>query len=144
MEALLVANEKRANLKRMRAAKQKRMLVICDRFPQNQIMGYNDGPLLHHLFQSPNWIFKGLSRLEANEYRKAEANPPDLLIKLIADASIVEQRKPGETLLEKLEAKIEGIKQLQMNGECTVLTIDASQSLQDVLYQVREAIWAKL
>jgi hypothetical protein len=28
----------------MQQAKEKGMLVICDRYPQNQVIGYNDGP----------------------------------------------------------------------------------------------------
>jgi len=142
IEALLVANEKRVNLKRMSAARSKGILVICDRFPQNQIKGYNDGPLLYHLVDSSNPIFRMLARWEKKIYEKAEKNPPDLLIKLIADAVIVEQRKPGETLMEKLEAKIEGIKALRVNS--TMLTIDAAQPLQEVLFQVRKEIWSKL
>lgn len=142
IEALLVANEKRINLKRMNAARSKGMLVICDRFPQNQIKGYNDGPLLYHLVNSSNPFFKILARWEKMIYERAEKNPPDLLIKLVADAAIVEQRKPGETLMEKLEAKIEGIKALRVDG--AMLTIDAAQPLQEVLYQVRKEIWSKL
>lgn len=142
IEALLVAHEKRVNLNRMNTARSKGMLVICDRFPQNQIMGYNDGPLLYHLVDSSNPFFKILARWEKSIYERSEKNPPDLLIKLIADAAIVEKRKPGETLMEKLEAKIEGIKSLRVNS--AMVTIDAAQPLQEVLYQVRKEIWSKL
>lgn len=142
VEALLVANEKLANLRRMNKAKKKGMLVICDRFPQNQVMGYNDGPLLNQLIDSSNPLVRWLAQWEKSVYARAENNPPDLLIKLIANASIVEQRKPGETMMEKLVAKIDGIRELKMGT--TMLTIDAARPLQEVLFNVRKEIWNKL
>lgn len=142
LEAILVANEKRVNLKKMKSAREKGMIVICDRYPQNQIMGYNDGPLLHRLITSRNLILRFLANVESKVYQSAEANPPDLLIKLIADAEVVEKRKPGETSIDKLKLKIEGIKSLRFN--CNVITIDASQPLVNVLSLVKKEIWSNL
>ncbi len=142
LEAILVANEKRVNLKKMKSAKEKGMIVICDRYPQNQIMGYNDGPLLHHLITSKNVILRFLAKVESKVYKNAEINPPDLLIKLIAEAEVVERRKPGETSIEKLKTKIEGIKSLKFN--CKEITIDASQPLVNVLTLVKKEIWNNL
>ncbi|MBK0401921.1 hypothetical protein I5M27_02925 [Adhaeribacter sp. BT258] len=141
LEALLVAHEKSSNLNRMQKARAKGMLVICDRFPQNQLMGYNDGPLLHHLRNSGNPIFKRIAAYEARVYARAENTPPDAIIKLIADAEVVEARKPGETSLEKLETKIAGIKKLQFGKSCKTITIDATQPLQQVLTSVKQNIW---
>ncbi|MFC5269488.1 hypothetical protein [Adhaeribacter terreus] len=141
LEALLVATEKSNNLKRMQKARAKGMLVICDRFPQNQLMGYNDGPLLHHLIKSGNALFKALAKYEASIYARAENTPPDAIIKLIAAAEVVEARKPGETSLEKLETKIAGIKKLQFGKTCKTITIDATQPLQQVLTTVKQNIW---
>jgi thymidylate kinase len=141
LEALLVANEKRRNLKLMQAAKRKGMLVICDRFPQNQVMGYNDGPLLHHLSKSSYSILRAISKWEARVYALAENNPPDLLFKLIADAKVVEARKPGETPLDALEAKIEGVRSLKLAAGCKVVTIDATEPLDRVLSTIKNKIW---
>ena len=44
--AVVLAWEKRAKLRRAVRARNRGMIVICDRFPQTQVMGYNDGPLL--------------------------------------------------------------------------------------------------
>lgn len=141
IEALLVAREKNQNLKRMQKAKDKGMLVICDRFPQNQIMGYNDGPLLNHLKDSKNPVFRAIANMEEKVYARAENTPPDVLIKLIAEAEIVEARKPGETSIPMLEAKIAGIKALKFKPGCHVVTIDASQPLETVLTTVKKEIW---
>ncbi|QHL88825.1 oligosaccharide flippase family protein [Nibribacter ruber] len=141
INALMVANEKRRNLQWMQVAKEKGMLIICDRYPQNQIMGYNDGPLLHHLADSKNPVFRMLSKMEANIYAKAESTPPDVIFKLIAEAEVVEARKPGETLLATLEAKIAGFKSLQFKDTCKVITVDATQPLDQVLSTVKKEIW---
>ena len=144
IEALLVAREKSKNMKQLKVAKQRGLLVICDRYPQNQIMGYNDGPLLHDLLSSRNMLFRLAAKMESKIYILADNNPPDILFKLIADAQVVEARKPGETSLVKLEAKIAGIKQLKLNAPCKVITIDATIPLKEVLYSVKNEIWHTL
>jgi thymidylate kinase len=138
IEALTVASEKKSNLKLAHQAKQKGMLVICDRFPQNQLMGYNDGPLLHHLLASKNPVLKAISRKEAKVYDYANNNTPDIIFKLIANAEVVEARKPGETALEVLEKKISGIQNLNFGNGCQVVTIDASQPLEKVLQTIKK------
>lgn len=143
LEALIVASEKSSNLERMQTARKKGMLVICDRFPQNQVMGYNDGPLLQFLAGARNLLFRWAARRERKLYDRAAKNPPDLVIKLIADASVVAARKPGETPVPLLVSKIEGIRNLAFEN-CTVKTIDASQPLDKVLFQVRKAIWTSM
>ncbi|GAB2530090.1 nucleoside/nucleotide kinase family protein [Rufibacter soli] len=141
MQALLVAAEKKRNLHRMQEAKKMGMLVICDRFPQNQIMGYNDGPLLHHLRFSGNPLFRALARYEGSLYAKIANSSPDIAFKLIADARVVEARKPGETSLQMLENKIEGIKALTFPKQTKVVVIDASQPLEEVLLAIKKEIW---
>ncbi len=141
IEALMVANEKSSNLKQMQAAKAKGMVVICDRFPQNQLMGYNDGPLLHHFSTSKNILYRTLAKAEARIYAQAQDCPPDILIKLVADAHVVEARKPGETSIEMLKTKIAGVKQLRFKESCKVVTIDATQPLQTVLTTIRQHLW---
>jgi thymidylate kinase len=141
VNALLVAREKRNNLKRMQQARRKGMLVICDRFPQNQVFGYNDGPLLHQWIHSTNFLFRLAAKLESHVYTMTEKIQPDLVFKLIADADVVEKRKPGETSYEKLVDKIEGIKQLKFTEECKVITIDSSQSIVKVHSIIKNEIW---
>ena len=141
LEAILVAREKNNNLRQMKKAKQKGVLVICDRYPQNQVMGFNDGPLLYHFRKNRNFLFRAFARIEGGVYEKAERTPPDILIKLIADAAIVEKRKPGETSIEKLEDKINGIRSLRMKDSCKVVTVDATMPLSEVLSTVKHEIW---
>ncbi|MHA4843645.1 nucleoside/nucleotide kinase family protein [Flavitalea antarctica] len=141
-EALAVARERRRNLTAIRLAKAKGMLVICDRFPQNQTMGYNDGPALSYLLQSKNILLRFMARYEAKTYQLAEDNPPDLVFKLIANADVIAKRKPSNASLKMLELKIEGIKNLQYAGQCQAIAIDAHQPLNNVLVSVKRHLWS--
>ena len=119
-------------------------LVICDRYPQNQIMGYNDGPMLNDFRTSPNPLFRALANLEARIYAQAEKLQPDIVFKLVADAVEVEKRKPGETSPERLRMKIEGIQDLKFKPSTRVYTVDASRSLQEVLACIKNEMWRAL
>lgn len=141
MQALLVAYEKYRNLRLMQEARAKGMLVICDRFPQNQLKGYNDGPLLHGFSTSANPFFRASSKIESRVYTRAEQAPPDVVFKLIADAEVVEARKPGESTREVLERKIEGIKTLSFAAPCEPIRVDAAQPLKQVLTKIKEELW---
>lgn len=144
MEAFLVAQEKRNNMRVMQKAKKKGALVICDRYPQNQVMGYNDGPLLHDFLDSKNPLFRTVAKMESGIYAQAENYPPDILFKLVAGAEVVEKRKPGETSIEKLSAKINGVQQLKFKATCRVITVDAEKPLNEVLCIVKKEIWNML
>jgi thymidylate kinase len=141
VEAIAVARERRRKVKRIQAAKRKGMLVICDRFPQNQLTGYNDGPMLTSLLDSPNFLFRFLAKKEARVHHLAEDNPPDLVFKLIADAEVIAARKPSMVSLKALEQKIEGVRNLQFAGDCSVVTIDATKPLTHVVTSIKTALW---
>jgi thymidylate kinase len=141
IQSLIVANEKRKNLKRMLLAKKKGMLVICDRYPQNQILGYNDGPMLQSFAVSSSPLFRMMAKKEAGIYKQFEETTPDIIFKLIAEAEVVEARKPGETPLEILKAKIEGVKQLNFPDSCEVITVNAEEPLEKVLFTIKKKIW---
>lgn len=125
----------------MQDAREKGMLVICDRFPQNQFTGYNDGPLLSHWFSSGNPVLRACAKQEAKAYVRAQQGPPDLVFKLVADATVVEARKPGETALEMLQTKIAGVQALVFAEGCQVFTIDAAQPLETVIGSIKKEIW---
>ena len=144
VNALLVAREKKRNLKLMQVAKDKGALVICDRYPQNQIMGYNDGPMLNDFCTSRNPLFRAFAKIEAKVYTQAERLQPDVVFKLVADAAEVEKRKPGETSPERLKMKIEGIKDLKFKSPTKVFTVDASRPLHEVLSFIKNEVWRAL
>jgi hypothetical protein len=80
--ALALAYEKRIKLRKATRARNRGMIVICDRFPQDQVMGFNDGPLLSHWLNHRSGLLRALARWERIPYRSARLYPPDLVIKL--------------------------------------------------------------
>ncbi|MEX2232408.1 MAG: hypothetical protein WD824_09625 [Cyclobacteriaceae bacterium] len=141
LEAFLVAEEKRTNMRLMQKARKKGALVLCDRYPQNQIMGYNDGPLFNDFLNSSNPLFRMVAKMESGIYAQAENLPPDIVFKLVTDAEVAESRKPGETSPEKLRAKINGLNELKFNKKCRVVAIDATRPLNEVLCTIKKEIW---
>jgi hypothetical protein len=81
--ALAVAWEKRTKLKRAWQARRKGILVVCDRFPQADIEGYNDGPLLGHLSKSRLPFLRWLGCWERSSYTRTARYPPDLVLRLL-------------------------------------------------------------
>ncbi|MET0636782.1 MAG: hypothetical protein ABWZ25_12200 [Chitinophagaceae bacterium] len=141
LDALEIAGVKNRNLSRLRQARKKGMIVICDRYPQTQVFGYNDGPHLNHLTNSRNWLFRSMALREKAIFSKFNFTFPDVVFKLIADARLIESRKPGQTPLETLERKIKAIKELKFPPGCSVVTVDASHPPEKVLRTINKKIW---
>jgi thymidylate kinase len=140
--ALTVAREKRDRLTLARRARNLGMIVICDRYPQSQIAGFTDGPLLSYWDDDPSPVLRYAARWEAKHYRAASTMPPDLVVKLHVSQEMALQRKP-EMVAERLPRRIEAIRELAFPAS-VVLDIDADQPLEDVLRQVKETVWAAL
>ena len=80
--ALVLAYEKRKKLRRAWRARGLGMVVICDCYPQCQVMGFNDGPLLSRWLDQQNRLLRSLAHWELISYQRTEIYPPDLVIKL--------------------------------------------------------------
>src|SRR6266508_3511029 len=92
--ALTLSFEKRAKLRRMIRARNRGLIVICDRYPQSQVPGFNDGPLLAHWGQHSWALCRALARWEARPYDDAALDPPDLVIKLVLAPEVALTRRP--------------------------------------------------
>jgi hypothetical protein len=136
-----VDKDNSCNLKKMLCAKKKGMLVVCDRYPQNQCMGFNDGPALHSLLLSKNPVLNMLAKLEANMYKKFDQTTPDIVFKLVADPTILEARKPGKTRIELLKMKNEGIRQLTFPAMSLIITLNAEEPIEKILFTIKTTIW---
>lgn len=141
LEAMLLASAKETNRRRMLKARNRGMLVICDRYPQSQIYGYNDGPLLQELTRSGNGMFRSFAAAEMNFYRRFEKTSPDIVFKLLASVDVIESRKPGQTPRPILERKLEGIQQLEFGNGCRVINVNAALPLPNVLSIIKQEIW---
>jgi hypothetical protein len=115
------------------------MLVICDRYPQAQRPGINDGPLLHRW--SGDGALGRIARWEAGPYELAERFPPDLVVRLEVDQRTAERRRPGHDPddLARRRALVAGLAFPQ--ARYGTVEIDASQPYSQVLEAVKAAVW---
>ncbi|MDW6020578.1 hypothetical protein SAZ10_02250 [Mesorhizobium sp. BAC0120] len=136
--ATVVAAEKSMKLIAVRRGADRGMVVIVDRFPQDQIPDFNDAPLLPRLAQVPAW----LRRFEANAYALARQLPPDLVIKLQTTPEIIMTREPDMDPLV-IQKRTSALQQLAFEG-AAVVSVDAGQPLDDVIRAAKASIWRML
>jgi thymidylate kinase len=136
--AAVVAAEKRTKLLATRRAASRGLVVVTDRYPQNEIREFNDGPLLTRLAWAPSW----LRRWETSVYALAQRLPPDLVIKLIVTPETAARREPDmdPTVIEK---RIEAIPRLAFSG-AQIVSVNAEQPLADVIRAAKQEIWRML
>ncbi|UCI05473.1 hypothetical protein [Mesorhizobium sp. B1-1-8] len=133
--ASVLSVEKRMKLVAARRGADRGMVVVADRFPQDQIIGFNDAPLLPRLAKVPAW----LRRFEANSYALARQLPPDLVIKLQTIPEVIMTREPDMDPLV-IRRRVSDIQELNFGGT-TVVNLDAGQPLADVIGAAKAAIW---
>jgi hypothetical protein len=134
----VLAIEKRQKLHTARRAADRGLVVIADRYPQDQIVSFNDGPLLPRLPRIPRW----LRRFEANAYHLAQRLPPDLVIKLTATPDLIAVREPAMKP-EVIRQRLDELARLSF-PDSRVVEVDAAQPLKDVLHQIKREVWHHL
>src|SRR5699024_2850448 len=72
--------ERRSKIEKINKWKNYGGVIICDRYPQADVMGFNDGPLLYSYKDSNSRIMKKLYHWEYGIYKKSEVIKPDLVI----------------------------------------------------------------
>jgi hypothetical protein len=116
------------------------MIVISDRFPQNQFPDGNDGPRLTPWRMRGSWVARFAARHEDATFRFVELSPPDLVVKLHVTPEIALARKP-ETPAEQVRRGIEVIRGLQFPPSTRVVDLDGEQSLAQVVLEAKRAVW---
>lgn len=138
MWASVLAVEKRLKLLAARRGADRGMVVLSDRYPQDQITAFNDGPLLPRLERSPHFM----REFEARAYALAKRLPPDLVIKLIAAPEVLAVREP--TMKPSvIQQRVLQLRQLTFPG-AKIVNIDAELPLQEVIRAVKREIWQML
>jgi len=137
--AISLAIEKRSTVKKVIRARNKGMIVLCDRYPQNQIKGYNDGPLLQDPSDSHKlWgIFALVEQKVLAVFSRVE---PDLVIKLNVSECIAKDRKP-DTPEEMIKKKIDAVRRLKFSSECKIVLVDSNLKFEDVQITMRKVLW---
>ena len=136
--ATVLAVEKRSKLRAAHRGARRGMVVIADRYPQDEIVDYNDGPLLPRLARIPMW----LRRVELRSYALARRLPPDLVIKLEAPPETLALREPSMDH-RVIQERVNALQRLRFPGT-RVVRVDATQPLDDVLRAVKAAVWSML
>jgi thymidylate kinase len=133
--AVAVAVDKRKKLVAARRGTNRGLIVLADRYPQNQILGFNDGPLLTRLTVVPRW----LRRFEGGVYTFARRLSPDLVIKLVVTPETAARREP-EMDPAVIRERIAALQRLELPG-ARVVCVDAEQPLAEVIRAVKHEIW---
>jgi thymidylate kinase len=136
--ATAVAVEKRIKLRAAHRGAGRGLVVVTDRYPQDEDVSYNDGPLLPRLRYAPRW----LRRFEARAYALARRLPPDLVLKLEVTPETAGRREP-EMDPAVIRRRIEAARRLAFPG-AHVVRVDAERPLDEVIRSVKREIWSLL
>lgn len=117
-------------------------IVISDRFPLPEIE-LMDGPLAGRILHAPggNSLVKYLARLERDYY--ARILEPDILIVLRVDPDVAVERKRGVDDEDVVRSRCEEIWRLDWDRLAAVV-VDAGRSKDDVLAEIKSAVWSRL
>ncbi|AUX10571.1 hypothetical protein AArcSl_2960 [Halalkaliarchaeum desulfuricum] len=140
--AILLAREKRKKRRRATRARNRGMIVLMDRYPQNQFEDINDGPLLQGWLNGNSKLLEKIATWERDIYADLEENSPDLVIKLETDPEVAKERKP-ETPMSNLQRKAEVIDSLEYENS-RVVTVNTHRDIDDVLNEIKKEVWAEI
>jgi thymidylate kinase len=138
-----VVREKRSRLRQARRGRNLGLVVLCDRYPQAQIMGLGDGPLLGHWERHPWAWLRAVAKWELEAYREMEAVVPDLVIKLHVSPEVSAARKQ-DVSLDSLVRRVDVVKRVHFSARTQVAHVDADEPIEQVLLEVQRAIWEAL
>ena len=141
--AIALAFEKRNKMKKLLKAKNKRMVVLTDRYPQTCQPGFNDGPLLTDLLDNKFGVLKKIAKWEYSIYFNCERLGPDLLIKLMVSPDTAAHRKSGMNK-ELLKERRDVIEMMQKTYPDRVCVVNAEKTLESVLIEIKRAIWSRI
>jgi hypothetical protein len=138
--ALTLSYEKRAKLRQAWRAHERGIIVLCDRFPQNLVMGYMDGPLLSHWRTSRSGLLRALARWEGAPYEWAAIHPPDLVIRLDVAPEVAVTRK-ADGNLAGIQKRAEASRLMRYPRHARLIAVDASGTLDSLLRWVKIRVW---
>lgn len=140
--ALVISYEKRRKLKEVKNAKEKGAIVLTDRWPQNQYMGINDGPLLDEWIKCKFPPLRWIAIWERRPYKLSEINSPDILIKLNVSPETASFRDPDGNR-ESQAKKCNIVRSLEYDHS-DIVNIDANKSKDLVLDEIKTLVWNRL
>ncbi|MEM8830719.1 MAG: hypothetical protein AAGE96_15365 [Cyanobacteria bacterium P01_G01_bin.19] len=141
--AITLVIEKQNKLKRINSARERGLVVVCDRYPQSQIPYLNEGPLLTTEHKSDSKLLQALQEWELKAYQQMVADVvPDLVVKLNVSPEVALTRK--SSLPEVIEKKVAGVKAIEFPDGSSIANLDADRSLDEVILKAKHAVWQSL
>jgi len=141
--ALLVAREKGRALSEAWRARDDGLVVICDRYPQNEVPGVNDGPLLARWLARRGGLLRRLAAWEGRPYAWAHGHPPDLIIRLRVSEAVARARRPRADAAS-LRTRRAAVERLTFGAERRIVDVDADAPLDRVVLDVKRCVWGAL
>lgn len=138
--ALVLSNEKSSKLKIAWRARNQGKVVIADRYPQTQIEGFNDGPLLGKWLQSKNVLMRKIASWERKPYSLAHENPPDLVVRLNVSPETALKRDP-EMETNYIKKRIHAVNSFSYPLSTRLVEINANDSIENVFLEVSREVW---
>ncbi|HYM57159.1 MAG TPA: hypothetical protein VES79_04285 [Solirubrobacteraceae bacterium] len=140
--ALALAREKRAKLRMAMRARERGFIVICDRYPQTQVDGVNDGPLLWRWRESDTRLKRAAARWEREIYELAADISPDIVVRLVVTPETAAERRPTDDLRE-LTFRTQLVQDLRFeSARYGVIDVDADVGLESVILEVKRRLWS--
>jgi len=127
--------------RRMLLLREKRLIVITDRFPQLDLPKSFDGPQLS-VDDEGGFMVNWLARREQADFEWMTSHIPDLVLRLNVDIDTAMERKPDHNR-ESLSKKIDIMPKLTYQG-APIVDIDTSQPLEKVVAEATVALSALL
>lgn len=120
-------------------------LSLLDRFPQNEVDFYNDGPKvgLYEPYLGESNIYKALKEKENKLFETTEIIIPDLIIRINISAETSMNRKPDQKNIKDYENKIELLKRITYHG-AKIVDIDGEQPYENEVLEIKRLIWDML
>jgi len=141
--ALALSCEKRSKIRRMIRGRNRGMIVVCDRFPQTDVLGFNDGPLLSHWHDHRWRLCRAIAAWEAKPYVEIGQDPPDLVIKLYVSSDVALMRRP-EMSLEEVKKRERAVRSISFPPSTRVAELDANASLEQVVLAAKRLAWEEI
>ena len=133
--AFVIRRRRRFN--RMLTRWHRGTIIIADRFPQIDVPGAYDGPLM-----APDGaggsVVRWLARHERRQFTWMASHKPDLIIRLNVDLETALLRKPDHKR-EALRRKIDATPRFRFGG-ATIVELDSTQPLADVVAAAQAAV----
>lgn len=136
--AVTLAKEKQKKLKEMTKARNNGLVVLCDRYPQTEVAGYSDGPLLTRYLPKGKGLFYKIAKWEFEVYRSFYRNPPDLTIKLMVPTEVAIERKP-EMTAEEIDNKKDAISKMNFSRNDVQIYTDCA--FEESISKVMANVW---